>query len=526
MSAPTTLRGLAEEVAERIGRPVDVDAVAATVETIGVREVDARERFGAPTVFVLAEWVEPIARILARPAVVAPPLPPFARAALASARFLRFYGRGVFFALPMVVQVLTIAFLRLGTRFHLSDGQATAVMLGSIASFLVTGGFVQAIGRLGSVYVGRGNHVLARRLTYRILGVGLLASVGLALVLWLVGTVVELVPQPELRVAIVYELVFSALWLFLAVLYMLQQRTLVLACVGAWVGVFAVLLAIVDTSVYVAQWGGAAAGIASSALVGAWRLHRLVRETGPERALEVLPPARQLAREVAPYFWYGVLYFTLVFADRIVGWTKATPAHYAVYFHGPYELGRDWALLTMLLTVALLDHTINAFAVGLGPTQRRFAARDLRLHNRSFQLFYLRQVVLLAVLVAISAAVLWLGGLWLRDAAGSLVEIRDFFSESVTYRVFIWAALGYGLLVWGLLNAVFFFFVSRPAYALRPLVWGIGLGVAVGIGLSRSGIYWESVIGLAVGALVFAAGTTLYAIRLLDEIDYYAYASY
>lgn len=526
MSAPSTVEQLAAEVVERIGRPVDLDAVAATIETLGVREADARDVFGAADVFDLARRVAPLADELAPADERDATPPPLVRAALGSVRFLHLYGRGIFFALPMIVQVVTIALLRLGTRIHVSDAEATAIMTGSILSFLVTGGFVQAIGRLGSVYVGRGNHVLARRLAYRILALGMLVAGVVAAALIGLGHAVALLPGNGTEIASVYLGILSALWLSLAVLYMLQQRVLVLASVGVWVGGFAWLLEGPRVGVYQAQWGGAAAGIVFSGVAGLLVTWRLGRRLPAERRSEPLPPARQLALDVRPYFAYGVLYFAFVFLDRVVGWTKAAPHGYLLFFHGPYELGLDWALMTLLLTVALLDYTITAFAETLGPTQRRFAARDVHLHNRAFQYFYLRQLVLLAALAVVSAAGLYYGGLWLRDSAGSFTEVRDFFSSSITYHVFFWGALGYCLLVWGLLNAVFFFFVSRPAYALRPLAWALVAGLAAGAIASRTGPYWESAVGLAVGGLVFAAGTTRYAIRLLDEIDFYYYASY
>ena len=48
---------LVDLVVERIGVPVDVYAVAATLESEGIRDLDARERFGSADVFDLAEDV-------------------------------------------------------------------------------------------------------------------------------------------------------------------------------------------------------------------------------------------------------------------------------------------------------------------------------------------------------------------------------------------------------------------------------------------------------------------------------------
>ncbi|MHB8469688.1 MAG: hypothetical protein ACYDCH_08035 [Gaiellaceae bacterium] len=525
MSAPGTVAELAAEVRQQIGYPVDADAVAATIETLGIREVDARERFGESDVFALAQRVRRVVEDTA-----APPRRSAAPGALqrvlgGAGRFASFYGRGIFFALPMIVQVLTITLLRLGVLVHLSDAQATVVMLGSILSFIATGGFVQAIGRLGSVYVGRESYRLARLLTYRILGLGLVASAAVGFVALALGAVFQLIPSGRLAIGVVYDLVLSTLWLFLAVLYMLQRRALVLACVMVWVGSFALLLLYTSIGVYASQWLSAGLGALLSALLGALSMRQLVRKAPPERGLEELPPIGKLLRETAPFFWYGILYFAFVFLDRIVGWTKAPPPHYAIFFHRAYELGLDWALLTLLLTVALLDYTINAFAQRLVPTQERFAADGIALHNQSFQRFYARQLALLFVLVVVSAVGIYLGGIRLRDAT-SATEVQDFFGASTTYRVYMWAALGYGLLVWGLLNVIFFFYLSRPAFAVRSLAPAIATGAIVGLAFSRGGSSWQSVIGLAAGGLVFAATSTAYAIRIFDDMAYYYYSAY
>jgi hypothetical protein len=523
---PASDEQLAVALAARIGYPVDNDTVAAAIETIGVREVDARELYGDRDVFALAARISP--RVAAAAAGEVSPERSRTMAALvvgSASRFAAYYTRGLFYALPMVLQVATIALLRVGVLVHVSDAQATVIMVGSILSFIATGGFVQSIGRLGSVYAGRSSYRLARTLTYRLLALGLLASLALGGLLVGFGSLVGLMPPADLANALVYDVLLSALWLTLAVLYMLQRRALVLVVVVFWLGTFVILLRATNIGVYEAQWIAAAYGALIAAALGAEELARLVRRMPAERGVEHAPPARELISGTAIYFCYGALYFGFVFLDRLVAWTKTTPHGYWIFFQRPYELGLDWALLTLLLAIALVDYTVTEFSGRLAPTQERFDGASIAEHNRSFQRFYARQLGLLTALVIFSAIAVYAGGIGIRDGISSSV-VTGFFGDSTTYKVFMWAALGYGLLVWGLLNVTFFFYLSRPRYAVRPLLLGAGTAIVVGLLFSRLGGYWESVVGLAVGAFVFAAATTRYMIRMLDRFDFYYYSAY
>ena len=49
---------------------------------------------------------------------------------------------------------------------------------------------------------------------------------------------------------------------------------------------------------------------------------------------------------MAPYFAYGLVYFSFLFADRIMAWTgRADYRQYFFWFQADYEVGLNWALL-------------------------------------------------------------------------------------------------------------------------------------------------------------------------------------
>ena len=514
-------------VLEQTRSPVDTWAVAATLESRGLRDVDARERYGKRDVFDLADEVYAACRLRLRREDVAAVVEDPPDLALRARRFLRFYLRGMFFAAPMAIQIGSVLLLGFGlwSFLYFDERQATAVAIGTILSFVVTGGFVQAIGRLGLFYGEQESHVLAMRVCYRLIRIGLVFS-GLVGLAWLLLTLVS--PQFPLTfvlVALVYYMLLSALWLFMAVLYTLQLRLAIVASSVVGLVVIAAVLAVAPhIGIYVAHWIGM---VASNAL--AWACgHRVFKRRAAgvagETALAKLPRDAILAYSVGPYFGYGVLYFGFLFVDRVIAWS-AGEQQFLVVFRTPYELGLDWALLSLILPVALLEYTINEFSALIIPMQKRFSALDLEAHNRWFQRFYRRQLALLAGFVALSVVLVFNGVLALRHFQGSS-QVRDFFADPITYEVYFLGALGYALLVWGLMNGVFFFSLSRPFFVLRAIGAGLVAGIAVGFVLSRTIEYWLAAAGLVVGAAVFAAITARYAARVLRELDYYYYSAY
>lgn len=499
--------------------PPDRWAVAVALETRGIRDVDARERFGASSVFELSADIFERCRSRIAAELRAPHAPEGPQHA-ATGRFVVCYGRGIFLALPMVVlQMGSIAGLQLSGR--LTGAQATAVALGTVLSLVAAGGFVQAIGRLGHLYRASASYRLAGQVSALLMAIGFVAAIAVAGLFALASVTASLFPTGVVTATTVYTVLLAALWLALAVLYMLESPTAILIVVASWIGMLVFLFRSTPLGTYEAHWASIALAAVVAAALGFRELQKLAR--GSTRGFR-LPPLPYLVRTAAPYLGYGVLYFSFLFADRVVAWLAAAPSGYVLFSSHPYELGMSWAGLSLVLTIALLNYTVHTFAEILIPTQKRFRALDVRGSNHSFERFYLRQLVLFGTLVVLSGVVTYEGVLWLRQFE-ELSLVGAFFGDTVTYNVVLWAILGYALLVWGLLNSVFLFFLSLPQLVLRSLAPALAVNVVVGVVLTQTGEYWESVLGLAAGAFVFAFLSTRYTIRVFRELDYHYYAS-
>ncbi len=526
MSATATAEGiarLADEVLAGVGRPKDHWEVAAALEVSGMRDVDARGH-GCEGVFELAERI--FAAAGDRPA---PPPPRPARRAPVVWRFLKAYVTGLLFSMPMAAQTFAMMLFGYSLWAWVDAGptQATAVALGTLASFVVTGGAAQAIGRRGLFYIHQEEHILTKAICNRALGIGLVLIAAVGLGLLVINALFELFPWPMVAQAQLYYGALSVLWLCFSILYMLRKESLLALVVVVGLLTVHVAILLLEWRMVAAHMLGITVAIVLALVCGVYILQRNARRAEREFTTTELPRYSMLLYAVAQYFWYGCLYFAFLFADRLLAWSADTGREllpYVIWFDSRYELGMDWALFCFVLTVGVLEFTIQEFSDSVIPAERATRGREAERFNRRFARFYYGQLVLFVVVSALSVVIAWVGMSILR-ATGEFDYIHVFFNPTTT-SVFWWAAVGYVFLVFGLFNSVFLFSLSRPAFVLRALLPALAVNVAVGFVLSRAVRYDLAVVGLTLGSLVFLLISSYYARQVFRRLDYYYYSAY
>ena len=155
------LDALADSVVEIAGVPVDVWAVAATLESRGVRDVDAVKRYGRRDVFDLADEVyERCLQRAPEPQPQAVQRPSRRAAAVTLAKRM---ARGAFFFVPLGLQIVALVLFgySMWASVHFNGAQASVIGMAAALSFVVTGGFVQALGYLGPQFREPGKFRLA-----------------------------------------------------------------------------------------------------------------------------------------------------------------------------------------------------------------------------------------------------------------------------------------------------------------------------------------------------------------------------
>jgi len=521
---------LVDGVLELTGTPIDSWAVAATLESRGLRDVDARVRYGHRDMFGLAEVVfaRARARLEREPPVAAGPEDEVLSTGRRARRAVGWYLIGAVFILPLALQAVSLVLfgVSLWAFLAFSYAQATAVACAILASFLVTAGFEQAIGRLGPLFVERGQPALARRASLGAVWTGMLFAATAGLAAWALNRLGGFFPEAMLRVSLAYYGLLCALALSSAVLYMLERWAGIVASTVAGLVVVELVLRFTSLGIYAAHWAGLAVAVACAYGWAFAVLHKRVRRAAPETTAARLPRASITLTTLLPNVAYGVLYALLIFSDRVLAWSvRPNPEGIPLWFDTPYEIGLDLALIVTIPTLALLHYSVKRLSKVVIPLQNRFSALEVGTHNAHLVRFHVRQLALLGAftLAVVSAFWAFVEVLALFDA---LASARAYVGATVAWDVFVWGLIGYVLLSVGLLNAVFLFALALPGRVLTGLGPAVLLCIVLEFALSRGGDYWWSVIGMAGGCAVFAGLTTLTTVRVLRRGDYHYYAAY
>ncbi|MDX6641113.1 MAG: hypothetical protein QOF12_2124 [Solirubrobacteraceae bacterium] len=518
-----TVDALAAFIVDEAGPPIDVWAIAALLESAGVRDRDAVEGYGQRDVFALARAVQQ--RLPdAEPRVAQPePIPPL-RARLE--RYARIYGRGTFFFLPLALQLFSLLVVGISqfAAIHFTNTQASVVAVATSLSFVATSGFIQALGYLAPIYIESGKHVLARSVAWRVMGLGALAALAVGAIAFGLAAATHAYPAHELRVGAAYYLLLTAQGLVGALLYMLRRFVLILAATFVALVVVGILYKHTSLKVEQINWIGLGVGVVVQLGVAVIVLDRRAGGTRGDMRLARLPRARLLVRRALPFGVYGLVYFTFLTADRIIAWASGSNP-LPLWFRAPYEVGLDVALAGIVFALAFLEITVENFSAMLVPTAERFGVDAVNEFNRVVSRFWARQLAFVGALAALGTLAAT-AVLVVLNHLGALGPIHKLYEDPVAHRVFGLGVLAYAFLAVGIANSVFLLSLNRPWRAIASITPGLLISITVGIVLTTGHAYWTAVIGVLAGSIVFAALSGGQAWRTLRRADYHNYAAW
>ena len=520
-------RGSVDELAALIvgqaGAPIDLWAIAALLESNGLRDRDAVERYGRADVFALANAVQ--VRLPDAEPLRPEPKPEVPRRKQLE-RYARIYGRGTFFFIPLALQLISLLAVGISqfAAIHFTNTQASLVAVATALSFVVTAGFVQGLGYLAPIYIETGKHMLAESVAWTILGVGAIAAAAIGAVMWGVSAATHAYPPDDLRIAEAYYALMCAQGLVGALLYMLRRFGLMLLATIVSLAVAGVLYKETSWRVEHIHWLALGVGLALQLGAAAVILHRRAVNTKGDMRLARLPRRRLLFRRAFPFGFYGLVYFSFLTADRLVAWASGSNP-LPLWFRTPYEIGLDLALGGVLLALAFLEITVEDFSAMLVPTAERFRIDSVRAFNRAVSRFWAKQVAYVAGLAALGTwlAVVLAVGLHKLHALGPAEKI---YPDPVAHYVFGVGVLAYAFLAVGIANSVFLLTLNRPWRSISAIGPGLAISVGVGAVLTTSHAYWTAVFGMLAGAVAFAGISGWQAWRTLRRADYYNYAAW
>jgi len=502
------------------GKPFDEWEITALLETNGLRDIDARNEWSEPDLFSLSKKLFRYRDLLQYEEKEKK----FEKIKLS--RIMKNYMKGALFAFPMFIQIMTMIIVGFGiwSSIEFTFKDATAIGVGTLFALATVGGVSQIMGRKGLFYIKFEEFLLAAQITKRLYIIGIIFILICSLLFTFINFYFKLFPLYMFNLFISYYFLLSLLFLVFAIFYMIESygTITILTLLGIiFVYIFYILVKI---NLFKSQAVALIIIIILSNILALYKMRQLAKKSQAEGVL--LPNAPSLFYSLYPYFIYGSLYFLFLIMDRMLAWTTGREyLPYFVWFNYPYEVGVDWALIPLILTIALIEVFIYELGFSAFKKINETQAYNIRDFNKYFLRVYGIAGITFFIVGFISILSAYLFPHIITRMKYFFPFVDVFFNE-INIFVFWFAATGYILLSWSLLNCIVFFAYSRHEFAIKSISLGLITNFVVGYFFSRAFNYYYSITGLTAGSIVFALVSTYYAYKFFKKYDYYYYSAY
>lgn len=522
VAASSELRDLSEEVLKRTINPQDKYEIAAILESMGWNDNMASERFSTRDIFSLAEKIwEHIQSETHRAPIHRPEK--MSKWEYAS-QSIRSFLRGTIFALPMAVSVIAMLTLRfsLWSYENLTLALATSIAIGTILSFVVVGGFTQALARRGFMYLGQNLGYMARKTAFYFIRLGFICAILVTISFYFFNWLFKVFPWSMASIIILYFFFLTVIWLSVTIMYMLRKELVFTGLITAGIGIVFILFVILDLDIILSQLIALSIVTVTGFFISRYFFYQTERQM--EKGIAPSLPRRSLMLySTMPYFKYGFFYFLFLNLDRIIAWsTNDVYMPYIIWFRGEYELGLDFALLVLILPMGLIEVVVNEIMLKVYVDQQNYRMDDMKSMNKIYRRFHLKWSIIVSVFCVANGIILYL---FIRYIDYNNIIHLDIFGNKVTHFVLIVAIISYSILTIGLMNCLILFSLSQPKMAGSAIATAVAVNAILGFVLSRWVDYSWAIIGLIVGAMVFTVLSYQSVRKVFRDLDYYLYSA-
>lgn len=514
---------LVEDVMNKNMTPEDRSEIAALLESMGWNDIRAAEVFGVENIFELASEIwEQI-----RQKVVTTAFTQNVQTGAVKMTFelVKSFLRGLIFALPMAISVISMLTLKfsLWSYQNLSVELATCIAIGTILSFVVVGGYTQAIARRGFFYIYQGYYKMARKATFLFIRFGYWTCLAVGVAIYLFNLIFNIFPPDMFMYIMLFFFFLNSIWLSVTVMYILKRELTFTGLIVAGIGVVYVLFKVLGMDIIVSQL----ISISLVSIAGMGLVIYYFRSAEKREEKGIAPKMARLSitiYSIMPYFIYGFLYFTFLFIDRVNAWSaNESFMPYFIWFRGEYELGLDFALLALMIPLGVCEVLVNKMMMNIEASYKRYWGFETDKMNAHFEKVYYRMIAIITVSSIASAVLIYFVILWSDQAYVQTFE-KHLIASVKTEFVFIVAMASYVILAVALLNAVILFSLSQPNLVNRAILPALGVNFVIGFLLSRWIDHTYAVFGLMAGAVVFVLLSFKAMRSVFRRLDYYLYA--
>jgi hypothetical protein len=515
---------LVNEILKRNKYPHDSYEIAALLESMGWNDNRAQKEYGVSDIFQLADEIWNITLVN----ITYDPIKDKSRTShtMSKTEIIRSFLRGLIFAFPMAVSVMAMLTFKfsLWSYKYLALEQATAIAIGTIVSFIVVGGFTQAIARRGFFYIIQGYYNLAKKSTFQFIWIGFGLCVLISLCIIILNIIFNMFSYQMIFLIVTFFFFLTSIWLSVTVMYILKKEIIFTGLIILGIFFVYILFVLLNIEILISQLISLCIVSFLSLLLVLYFFIKEERKEDKDISVK-LPKFSIILYSVWPYFLYGFLYFTFLFMDRINAWSKNEEfMPYVIWFRGNYELGLDFALLTLIIPMGLSEVVVSKLMMDIEVSQKDYLAEDSDKLYRKFVSSYKRMFALILIGSCISAFAIYRLTLWYNEISVRLND-EDILASEVTVFVLILGIISYVILSFCLMNAVILFALSQPHFVIKSIVPSLMVNMFLGFLFSRWFDYEFAVLGLLLGSILMLVLSTRYLLKVLKNLDYYLYVA-
>ncbi len=513
---------LYEDITKERGKPFNHWELTALLEAYGLRDIDAQNIYESENLFELAKKLESFIdnysyeeRELSVEEII--PIVP---------RVSKNYIKGLAFALPMLIQIVATIFIgySLWSSTEIDMASATAIAIGSFTALVVTGGIAQIIGRQGLFYIKAKQYLLASKVIKRFYIFGLKIIILIAIFLSVINLLFEFVPFSLYILTLFFYILLSILYLNFSIYYALEDFFDIVMFTSIGVILVYLFYRIFEFELIHSQSLALSVLNITLFFFSLRKLKKLeLRSSDIEDA--TLPKTVILFHTLLPFFLYGFLYFSFLVADRFIAWSADYENNpYLIWFQIDYELGLDWALISLIFMIGVTEVSISELLIRINRATKDYIYSETQSYNNMVK-YYLNKFNIIFTIASLFVAFLAYYFIYYLAINFENENLKNMLIPPIPTLFFI-ATLAYLFLVKGLMNILLLFSFSREAIALKAIYYAVLCNILLGLIISRLISYEYAVVGLLCGSILFWYISRKAIKKMIDNLDYYYYSAY
>ena len=519
---------ISKEVLKMTGQPKDYFEIAATLESMGYSDRRVKNEYGFENVFELSKKIfNSINKKQAHSNDYGRQHEQFIHQT--SNIFIDVF-RGILSVCPLLISMFSVFIINFSLWSFMditktSIEQATAIAFATILSMIAAGGFAQTFLRKGHALYERNYYKLLWKNYIEYLKVGLITAFAVGIILGFLGLFTGLYRVENIIIFNLYFILLTALWLSIPVVNLIKVEIMFVINLLVSIGLVYILKEILHINIIFSQ---VVAMIFFTALhmVTLWAVFKFFIKVkkGDSREWDYKPRVLINLYLIAPYFLYGLMYYILIFMDRLLAWTANSRVILdpVMRMKGDYELGMNWAIFAVIIPMVFIELYVKLFINKIFVAKKKFKITEERDFSRAnTKSFFIYMIVFL--IIGLFGSMISIGVI--NNIINVYnIELSPYFSN-ISTMVFVLAVIGYVLILGGLLNNIYLLYFSQGIYLLKAVGISIGVNFILGFLLSRMFEYYFTIFGFLAGAITFFVISLYYSYKVLKSVDYYFYKS-